>query len=245
MAKAQLISISHPKHHQTLTRIMLRGGIVGTLWGHHLYFLACNACDIKAVKRMNIIKDRSPDQVFVSPGAVEEVQEFADIKRSRGLINASKKKGMKPLEYIEFLFKKFPLGVELYANDKVPDSVAFVTKNGKTIWIAGHMADKNYSKLLEAVRNLRRAGKNMVFAGTSLNLKGYNTLTVRQFDKVIKDFSDKVDVISVHPNADSLKRVRYATSCSVISFIDKRPQILRVGCTPLNTLKKYIPELIF
>lgn len=245
MDKAQLIPTSHPKYHQTLAQILLKGGIVGALWGHHLYFLACNACDTKAVKRMNLVKGRAEDQVFVAPGAIEEAEEFADIKKSRGLSNASKKIGMEPLKYLEFLFKKFPLGVELYAKNSAPSSVTFATKNGKTIWIAGHMADRSYSLLLQTVRSLRRAGKNIVFAGTSLNLKGQDTLTVRQMDKVLKYFSDKIDAISLHPNSDKLKKVKYSTSCSVVSFIKEHPQVLRVGCTPISTLQKYIPELIF
>ena len=244
MSKARKIEFTHPEHAKTLANIMLKGGIVGAIWGHHLYFLACNACNLDAVKRMNKIKGRSEDQVFVSPGAVDEAEEFADIKRSKGLIFASHKKGMTPTKYLEFLYKRFPLGVELYANDKAPSTITFATDRGRTIWIAGHMNDKIYSKFLTTVRTLRRAGKNIVFAGTSLNLRGDNTLTVKQLDKVIEDFEDKIDAISVNPNASKLKKLRYTTSCSVVSFVGSKPKLLRVGCTSVPILKKYIPGLI-
>lgn len=245
MVKAQLVSLSDPKHHQKLSQIISEGGVVGAIWGYHLYFLTCNAYNLEAVKRMNQLKGRAYDQVVVAPGAIEEVAEFADIKKSQGLKFAAQKIGMKPLAYLESLFKKFPLGIELYANAQAPSAVTFQTKNGKTIWIAGHMADSNYSKFLATVRNLRRAGKNIVFAGTSLNLKGEDTLTVKQADKVVKYFSDKIDAISLHPSSHKLKKTKYSTSCSVVSFIKERPQVLRIGCSPISTLQKYIPELIF
>ena len=241
--KARLIEIIHPKHAETMAEIMLKGGIVGSIWGHHLYFLACNACDSKAVSRMNKIKGRPKDQIFVSPGAVEEAEEFADLEKSLGLRFVTKKMGMKPLKYLEFLFKKFPLGVELFANIQAPSSVIFETAQGKTIWIAAHMGDKAYSKFLETVRNLRVSGEKIIFAGTSLNLAGENTLTVKELDKVITDFGGKVDAISIHPNGTSLKKLRFSTSCSVVSFINKRPKLLRVGCTKVSTLQKYIPGL--
>lgn len=243
MMKAKLVDKTHSNHDETLAQIMLKGGIVGSIWAHHLYFLACNAWDLKAVFRMNKIKGRPKTQVLVSPGAVEEAEEFADIKKSKGLLYAALKMKMKPLRYLEFLFKKFPLGVELFAKSSAPSSVTFATKDGRTIWIAGHMGDKNYSKFLEAVRVLRKSGKKIVFAGTSLNLRGGNTLTVKQFDKVVQNFGGRLDAISTHPLKDRLKRVRYATSCSVVSFTAKRPKILRVGCTSTAILKKYIPGL--
>lgn len=244
MPKAQLIPISHPRHHQRLAQILLRGGIVGALWGYHLYFLACNAYDSKAVKRMNQLKGRAEDQVFVTPGGVEEAEEFADIKKSLGFNLASKKMGMEPLKYLEFLFKKFPLGVELYAKNSAPSAVTFPTNFGKTIWIAGHMADSNYSKFLAKVRDLRRAGQKLAFAGTSLNLRGENTMTVKQLSELLEHFQDKIDAISVYPEADKLKKVRYKTSCSVVSFLGKRPRLLRVGCSSAATLQKYIPDLL-
>ncbi|TSC64656.1 MAG: Uncharacterized protein G01um101493_70 [Microgenomates group bacterium Gr01-1014_93] len=241
--KARLIDISHPKHAQTMAQIMLNGGIVGAIWGHHLYFLACNACNLKAVARMNGIKNRPKNQVFVSPGAVEEAQEFGDFEKSKALIWASRKLNLAPIKYLEFLFKKFPLGVELIANGKAPSSVTFTTKKGKTIWIAAHMGDKNYSKFLDEVRSLRKSGKKIIFAGTSLNLRGDNTLTVKDFDKVMEDFGDKVDGLSVHSRGGSLKKLRFSTSCSVVSFIHDKPKLLRVGCTKHKTLQKYIPGL--
>ena len=241
--KARIIKTSDPKYSETLADIMLKGGIVGAIWGHHLYFLACNACDLKAVKRMNEVKSRSVSQVFASPGSVEEAEEFADLKKSKGLVNCANILGLGPKEYLEFLFKKFPLAVELFAKVNAPASVVFATKDGKTIWIAGHSADKNYTKLLEHVRNLRKSGKNIVFAGTSLNLKGDNTLTVKQLDKVIKDFGDKIDAIVEHSKSASIKKLRYSTSSSAVSFINTRPKLLRLGCTKITTLKKYIPNL--
>lgn len=244
MTKALLFCIDDPSHHKSLAQIMLSGGVVGSIWGHHLYFLACNAFDPRAVARMNGIKGRRSDQILVSPGAVEEAEEFADIKKSKGLINASKKVGLLPLEYLEFLFKKFPLGVELYANGSAPSSVTFTTPNGKTIWIAAHMGDKNYSRFLETVRNLRKTGKKIIFAGTSLNLKGENTLTVKEFDKVLADFGDKLDAIAFHPKGKELKKLKFSTSSSVVSFIGKRPKLLRLGCIKIKTLQKYIPDLI-
>lgn len=240
---AKLINISDPKHHETLAAILAKGGIVGTIWGHHLYFLACNACDVKAVKRLNQLKSRPDDKVFASPGAVEEAEEFADISKSLGLLYAAKKMKMKPLEYLEFLYRKFPLGVELFANKLAPSTITFATPNGRTIWIAGHMGDKYYSGLLSTVRNLRHQGKKIVFAGTSLNLNGENTLTVKDFDNVMEDFSQKIDAISVYSKIKPLKRLRFNTSCSVISFIGSKPRLLRVGCTQISTLKKYIPDL--
>jgi len=243
VAKAKLISIFHPKHSQTMAEILLKGGIVGALWGHHLYFLACNAYDLTAVKKLNNIKGRPKNQVLVSPGAIEEVEEFVDIKKSNGLFFAAKEMGMKPLAYLEFLFKKFPLGVELFANDQVPSSITFETLAGKTIWLAAHMGDKNYSKLLQAVRQFRREGKNVVFAGTSLNLPGESTLTVKQLDKVIEHFAGKVDAISIHPKGDKLKKLNFSISCSVVSFIGDKPKLLRVGSVSETTLKKYIPDL--
>ena len=241
--KAKLLKTSDPKHSETLANIMLKGGIVGALWGHHLYFLACNACDVKAVERMNKVKGRPKSQVFASPGAAHEAQEFADFKKSKGLVNSARKMRMSEKAYIELLFKKFPLAVELFAKENAPSSVAFATKDGKTIWIAGHSTDKNYTKLLEHVRNLRKSGKNIVFAGTSLNLRGDNTLTVRQLDKVIEDFGEKIDAIAIHPGEKSLKKLKYSTSSSAVSFTGAKPKLLRLGCTKITTLKKYIPDL--
>ena len=241
--RAKLIKITHLKSSETMAEILCHGGIVGAIWGHHLYFLACNACNKKAVARMNQIKGRPKNQVFASPGAVEEAEEFADFKKSKALIFASQKMNMTPRTYLEFLYRKFPLAVELYANSKVPPSITFVTKTGKTIWIAGHMRDKTYSKLLGAVRNLRKKGKKIIFAGTSLNLRGDNTLTVKEFDRVVTDFGDKVDALAVYPNYKTLKKLCYATSSSVVSFIGKRPELKRLGCSTIETLKKYIPNL--
>lgn len=241
--RAKLIDITHPKHAQNLAEIMLAGGVVGAIWGHHLYFLACNACDNLAVARMNKIKGRPKEQVFVSPGAVEEAEEFGDLEKSKGLLIAAKQTSMNPPYYLKFLFKKFPLGVELFANGKAPDSVTFATDKGKTIWIAAHMGDKVYSKFLEEVRKLRRSGKKIIFAGTSLNLRGDNTLTVKDFDKVIEDFGEKVDGLAFHPRGGKLKKLRFSTSCSVVSFIYDSPKLLRVGCTGVKSLQKYIPGL--
>lgn len=243
MSKARLIDITHPHHHQLMVQILLDGGIVGTLWGHHLYILTCNALSQQAVARMNLLKNRSPNQVLVSPGAVEEAEELADIRGSPGLLIAASQMGMTPLKYLELLFSKFPLGVELKANKSTPTAVTNASKEGRTIWIAGHLADKSYSQLLQAVRNLRRQGKKIVFAGTSLNLVGENTLTVKQLDQVVAYFGDKIDAISVHPKAKYLKKVRYGTSCSAVSFVSNRPKVLRIGATSVTSLRKYIPDL--
>ncbi len=243
MAKAQLIDLHDPNHNQILSEILLKGGIVGSIWGHHLYFLACNAYNKKAVWKMNKLKNRPKDKVFASPGSIEEAEEFADIKRCKGLNNAAKKMNMKPLEYLEFLYKKFPLGVELYANASAPESVTFATENGKTIWIAGHLRDKYYKKFLETVRNLRREGKEIVFAATSFNLGGEDTLTIKDYDKAIEDFGDKIDAISVHPRREGLRRLNFTTSCSAVSFIHSNPKLLRLGATPVKTLRRYIPDL--
>src|SRR3989344_1403906 len=244
MAKAKLISITDPNYEHTVANIMLEGGIVGAIWGHHLYFLACNAADPEAVKRLNILKKRPDDQVFASPGAIEEAEEFADFLKNPGLKYAASEMKLSSRDYLEFLFQKFPLAVELVANEKAPKSVTFITANGKTIWVAGHMADKNYSKLLSAVRNLSRNGKNLIFAGTSLNLRGENTLTIKESDQVIEDFGSKLEAIVTHPEAKSLKKVRYGTSCSVVSFTGSRPKLLRLGSVSILTLKKYIPGLL-
>lgn len=241
--RAKLIDIQHPEHGKTLAEIMLGGGIIGALWGYHLYFLACNACSKKTTARMNEIKGRPKDQVFASPGAVEEAEEFADLGRSPALLWAARQMEMEPKDYIKFLYHKFPLTIELFANGKAPDSVTFATEDGKTIWIAGHMRDKTYSQFLEAVRNLRRQGKKVIFAGTSLNIRGDNTLTVREFDKVVAYFADKVDALSVFKGWQDLKKLRYSTSSSVVSFIGKRPKLKRLGCSAVTTLKKYIPDL--
>lgn len=241
--QAKLVEITNPKHGETLADVILKGGVVGALWGHHLYFLACNAWDKKAVERMNEIKGRDKTQVFASPGSHEEAEEFADINKNKALRTASKKMGMKPLQYIEFLFKKFPLAIELFANKNAPPAVTFSTKKGKNIWIAGFAADKIYREFLDAVRNLRRNGETVVFAGTSLNLKGDNTLTVRDFDKVTRDFGNKVNALSVHPKANTLKKLKFSTSSSAVSFTSEKPKILRLGATSINTLKKYIPDL--
>lgn len=241
--RAKLIEITHQGYNETMAEILLQGGIVGAIWGYHLYFLACNGFNGKAVQEMNQIKGRAKNQVFASPGAVEEAEEFADFKKSKALLWAARQTKMSPRDYLKFLYQKFPLAIELYANSKVPPSVTFATENGKTIWIAGHMGDKAYSKLLGAVRNLRKQGKKVIFAGTSLNLKGDNTLTVKDFDKVVMDFAEKIDVIAVHPNYKNFKKMRYSTSSSVVSFIGKRPKLLRMGCSKLSTLRKYIPDL--
>lgn len=192
---------------------------------------------------MNQIKGRPETQVFASPGAVEEAEEFVDFKKSKALLWAARQTKMSPRDYLKFLYQKFPLAIELYANSKVPSSVTFATKTGKTIWIAGHMRDKTYSKLLSAVRNLRQQGKKVIFAGTSLNLRGDSTLTVKDFDKVVADFGDKIEAIAIHPNYKNLKKLRYATSSSVVSFIGEKPFLKRIGCTSLKTLKRYIPDL--
>lgn len=243
MAKALLIKKTDPVHDETLAKIMSEGGVVGAIWGHHLYFMACNAFDAKAVRRMNKIKNRSQNQVFASPGAIEEAEEFADLQKCRALTFAAGQMKMQPLSYLEFLLKKVPLGVELFANKKTPSSVTFATKDGKTIWIAGHVGDKSYSNFLAAVRALRRSGKKIMFAGTSLNLKGENTLTVKELDQAVADFGGKVDALSVYPDSHRLKKLRYSTSCSVVSFTGKRPRLLRIGCSTVSTLKKYIPGL--
>lgn len=243
MNKAVLINLSDPNHSKTLAEILINGGVVGSIWGHHLYFLACNACDPKAVAKMNSLKNRSVSQTFVSPGAVEDAEELSDFNKCNALLKTSQKMGMEPKKYLEFLFKKFPIGVELFAKDNVPNSLTFATEKGKTIWIAAHMGDKNYSKLLTEVRNLRKNGKKVIFAGTSLNLKGANTLTVNQLDKVLNDFGHNLDAISVHPKEKKLKRLKFNTSCSVISFISSKPKLLRLGCTNIKTLNKYIPGL--
>lgn len=243
MGKARLINITHPQHHQRMAQILLDGGIIGTLWGYHLYFLTCNAQNQQAVARMNLLKDRSPNQVLVSPGAVEEAEEFADIEGSPGLLTAASQMGLTPLKYLTLLFSKFPLGVEFKAKKSAPASVTSASGQGRTIWIAGHLADKPYNRLLKAVRELRRQGKKIVFAGTSLNLVGANTLTVKQFDQVVANFGDKIDAISVNPRAKDLKKVRYGTSCSAVSFVSIRPTVLRIGATSVTTLEKYIPNL--
>lgn len=241
--KAKLIEVSDLKHAETLANILLEGGVVGALWGYHLYFLACNAFDQKATARMNKIKGRNKLQVLASPGAVEEAEEFAQLQNCRALNFTSKKMGMSPKTYLEFLFKKFPIAVELFANSSAPSTVTFATKDGNTIWIAAHSADKNYSKFLVAVRTLRRSGKNIVFAGTSMNLKGENTLTIRDFDKVIKDFGEKLDAIAVHQKNGKIKKLKFSTSSSVVSFIGNSPKLLRLGAASVVTLKKYIPDL--
>ena len=244
MKKAALINLTDSGHSKTLAEILANGGIVGAIWGHHLYFLACNACDIDAVTRMNSLKNRPSTQTLVSPGAIEDAEELADLNKCPALLTAAQKKDMDPASYLEFLFKKFPLGVELMAKSDVPGTLTFSTDKGKTIWIAAHMGDKNYSKLLKEVRDLRRNGKKVIFAGTSLNIKGTDTLTVNQLDKVIEDFGENIDAISVHPGEKKLKRLNFNTSCSVVSFINEKPTLLRIGCTKISTLKKYIPELV-
>lgn len=231
-------------HNKTLAQILLKGGVVGAIWGHHLYFLACNAYSQKAVWRMNKIKGRPQAQVFASPGAVEEAEEFADFQKCKALAFAAKKMKMTPRDYIASLYKKFPITLELFAKDNIPSSVTFAKEHGKTIWIAGHMADRSYSKLLETVRKLRGQGRKIIFAGTSLNIRGNKTLTVREFDKVVEYFGRKLEAISVHPRASSLKKLRYSVSSSVISFIDKRPVLKRLGSTNIDTLKKYVPGLL-
>lgn len=243
MNKARLINITDPNHHNILAEILLEGGVIGTIWGYHLYFLACNACDEKAVGRMNLIKGRSEGQVCVSPGSVEEVEEFADLQKNSALLYAAKKMNMQPLEYIKFLYNKFPIAFEFYAKENTPSTLTFMKPEGKTIWIAGHIGDKIYSSLLSVVRNLRRNGKAIVFAGTSMNIKGDNTLTVKQLDKIIEDFGDKLDAISVYPKASKLRALKYSTSSSVVSFTSRDPKLLRVGNTSVNTIRKYIPGL--
>lgn len=243
MAKAKILDITHPDHHKTLADIVLNGGVVGTIWGYHLYFLACNAYDNKAVARMNLIKGRPKTQVLVSPGGAEDAKEFANLKKSKALVLSAKSQGMEPVEYLNFLFKKFPLGVELFAQKNAPSSITKKTGKGKTIWFAGHEGDKTYSKLLEIARSERANGQQIIFAGSSLNLKGDNTMTVNQMDEVIKIFSDKIDLLSILPKAKTLKKVKYSTSCSAVSFIGDRPKLLRLGCTSIKTLKKYIPDL--
>lgn len=243
MSQARQISIQDPDHGEALAGILAKGGIVGSIWAHHLYFLSCNAFDKKAVARMNKIKGRPENQVLVSPGAIEEIEEFVDLKRCKGLSNAAKKMGKSPTEYLNFLFQRFPLGVELYANDKAPSSITYATSSGKTIWIAAYARDRYYTKFLSAVREIRKKGTKVLFAGTSLNLKGQNTLTVKDTDRVVKDFSNLIDAISTHPKSSKLKKLKFSTSCSSVSFINNEPKLLRVGATSINILMKYIPNL--
>jgi len=243
MPKAKLVNLEDSNHNALIADILLDGGVVGSIWGHHLYFLAGNALDPKAIKKMNLIKGRPEGQVLASPGNANEAEEFGDLEKSKGLIFEAKKLGLSPVDYLSLLFKKFPLAVELYAKKNTPSTVTLNTEYGKTIWIAGHLSDKRYANLIDLVSSLRKDGKKIVFAGTSLNLTGQNTLTVRELDDVIKHFSDKVDAISVHPLSKALKKVRYGTSSSVVSFIHPKPRLIRVGTTSVKTLKKYIPDL--
>lgn len=245
MVKAKFLDINHPSHHKDLAQIILKGGVVGSLWGHHLYFLTCNAYDKQAVSRLNKIKGRPANQVLVSPGSIEEIEEFADIKRSEALINTSKLFKMTPIDYLKFLLKKFPLGIEFIAKVHTPGSISKSDEKGvKTIWLAGYLKDKYYCNLLDEVRSLRNKGHKIAFAGSSLNLKGENTLTIKDLDQVILEFGELVEALSVHPNSKKLKRLRFTTSCSAVSFIDEKPRLLRVGCTKISTLRKYIPNLV-
>jgi tRNA A37 threonylcarbamoyladenosine synthetase subunit TsaC/SUA5/YrdC len=243
MPKAKLINLSDPEHYNIMAQILLDGGVVGAIWAHHLYFLAGNAFDKEAVKKINQIKGRPVDQVLASPGSVEEAEELADFKKCEGLLYAAKKMKMTPKQYLEFLFRKYPLAVELYSKDDAPTSITLATEKGRTIWIAAHMTDKSYANLLGSVRKLRRGGNSIFFAATSLNLTGENTLTVKDFDTVLAQFGQKLNAISIFPNSDKLKKLKYATSSSAVSFIYKRPKLIRIGATSITSLKKYIPDL--
>ncbi len=243
MSQAKLLNLADSDHHTQMAQAMLKGGVVGAIWGHHLYFMACNAFDKSAVEKMNSIKNRPRDQIFASPGAVDEAEEFANLNKCPALKKTAKKMGLEPAQYLEYLFKKFPLAVELYAKKGIPSTVTFTTDKGRTIWIAAHMRDRNYQGLLSQVRDLRRKGNKIMFAGTSLNLKGENTLTVKDETKVLKHFRNKLSAISLHPYGKKLKRLNFTTSSSVVSFIHSKPRLLRLGNTSFRILKKYIPDL--
>lgn len=244
MIKAKLISQTDPDHPKTLAKILADGGIVGSIWGFHLYFLSCNAFNKKSVARLNQIKGRQKGQVLASPGAEDEAEEFSDLTKNKALLRSAKEMKFTPKAYLRFLFNKFPLAVELFANKNAPPSVTFTTKLGKTIWVVGHNSDQNYRRFLDEVRSIRRdEGKKVSFAGASLNLTGDNTLTIRDFEMVLKEFGDLVDVLLVHPDSRKIKKLKYGTSCSVVSFIDMQPMLTRLGSTSFQTLKKYIPGL--
>lgn len=243
MSKAKLINITDPKHHEKMAVIMLKGGVVGSLWGHHLYFLACNAHNKNAVKRLNEIKGRPENQVLASPGGIAEAEEYSDLESNTGLIYAAKYFNKTPKEYLRYLYNQFPLAVELYANQKAPTTVTHQLEKGKTIWIVGHTADPFYMGFLESVRNFRKIGHNITFAGTSMNLSGENTLTVKEYDLLLKQFGNSVDAISVHPETGMLTETKYGTSSSAVSFIHEKPLLLRLGATPIEELKKFIPDL--
>lgn len=240
---ARIIDITHPDHSNILTDVLASGGVVASLWGHHLYYLACNAFDGSAVQKLNAIKGRPADQILAMPGLSEEALEFTDARTNQVLKHTAKKAGMSPEQYIHFLYASFPIAMEFRANEKAPTSTTFVAGTQKTIWIIGHARDRRYAHLIETVRSLRNNGKSIVLAGTSLNLTGGKTLTVKNEKVAIDTFGDKVDILSVHPNARSLKKLRFTASSTVISFTHDRPLVLRLGVTPLKTLAKYIPGI--
>lgn len=242
--KTEYIRISDTNYAKEVVNILLKGGIAGVTWGHHLYILACNAYDLKAVAKMNKLKERPPTQVCAIAGEIKEIEEFVDIKKSKGLLFASRKFNMTPLEYTELLFKKFPLLIEFARNRHAPKSATFMNERGDSVWLGGHISDQFYSKLIVEARNLRKNGKQIVIVGSSLNLRGENTLTVKELDKVKKYFDQKIDVIAIHHKAEKLKKLKFTTSSSVVSFLAEYPTLLRLGSVRAETLKKYIPGLV-
>lgn len=243
MSKAKIINITDLNHHEKMALIMLQGGVIGSLWGHHLYFLACNAHNQKAVKRLNQIKNRPENQVLASPGGVEEALEYSDLEKNSGLVYAAGKMDKTPAEYLKYLYSQFPLAIELWANDNAPSTVSHNLEQGKTIWIVGHNADPYYDSFLKTIREFRKIGYNLTFAGTSMNKSGENTLTVLDYDLLIEQFADLVDAISIHPKNGKITEIKYGTSSSAVSFIDKTPKLLRLGATPIEELQKFIPDL--
>ena len=241
--KTKFISTSDPEYGKKLAKIILDGGIVGAIWGHHLYILACNGLDINAVTKLNKLKERSSNQVCAIAGAIEEIEEFVDLKETKGLMSTAKKVKVAPLEYIELLFRKFPLLIEFAHNERAPKSAVAINERGNSVWIGGHLGDKFYTNLITEARNLRSEGEPIVIVGSSLNLHGDSTLTVRDLEKTIKDFGNKIDALAVHHRADQLKRLSFSLSSSVISFLTVTPTLLRIGSTRFDTLRKYIPDL--
>lgn len=243
MTKARLFNQNHPKHHLYLSQILLKGGLIGAVWGHHLYFLACNAYDNKAVSRLNRIKNRPETQVLASPGSSDEAEEFSDLNQNKALVKIATTLNLTPKQYIKFLFNKFPLAIELLSNNKAPDSITQKHPQGKTIWIIGYEKDKFYNKFLESVRIKRKNGIKVVFAGSSLNITGNNTMTIKQTEEVIRVFGPHLDAISIHPRYKEIRKIQFSSSSSAVSFINDRPKLLRLGTTPIKTLQKYIPNL--
>lgn len=237
------ISIFDAQHAKKAAEAVLNHGVIGSVWAHHLYYLACNAWSREAVNRLNQLKGRPLNQVLASPGNMEDILELADLQGTRGLKQSADIFGRDPESFLNLLTLKYPIMLILKAKNNLPPSIVSDNPAGKVIWIASYQGDRVYRNFLTEVRQLRKKGEKIILAGSSLNKNQEKTLTVKEYQQVEDNFGDELDFLSVHPGHSEIKKLRFSASATVIDFTSVSPTLKRVGSVSWDKLKKYIPNL--